>query len=178
MNVKVLRLHELTKAQIKKVAAFLKHAIHTEKSGWVCQQALRPGSWGDAYLARLQECAVSPLPALNTDRWIGLVDGRPVGVCCFSRGRPDRTITLFLIDPGFSPTEQLEIADTIALRSINDVLADEWGKRNFVSYFPDNSPAAVYAKLCKVRVVETGPIACKWEIGIEEVHDNILARRK
>lgn len=176
MTITVLRLHELSKKQIGAFAAFLNKSIHAEKSGWVCQQLLRPESWGTAYLAHLQEQATSALPSLNTDRWIGLVDGKVAGVCCVSRGMPDRTITLFLVDETLP--NRLEVADAIALRGIEDVLADDFGKGNFVSYFPDNSPAAVYAKLSGFRITLAGPIVNKWEIGIKELRDNILARQK
>jgi len=175
--VEVKALQQLSKKQVGELAAFLNKSIHTDKSGWVCQGALLPDSYGVAYLTLLQEQAqASALPSLNVDRWIGVADGKLAGICSCSRGIPDRTITLFLVDE--SLPNRLDIADAIALRSIEDMLADKWGKRNFLSYFPDNSPAAAYAKLCGFRKTLEGPVASGWEIGVKELRDNILARQK
>lgn len=178
MAVIIKRLHELRPAQVRELAAFLDDAVNAQKAGWVCQGALRPGSFGDSYKAMLQaQSEVSALPSLNVDRWIALDGKKPIGVCSCSRGIPDRTITLFLVDPKLSPAEQLKVCDAIALAGIKDVLADKWGKGNFVSYLPNTGPAAVYAKLCGMEIVEAGPIVSKYVVGIKKMRDIILERQ-
>lgn len=174
--IEVKRLHELTRGQIKGFAAFLKEAIHTQKTEWVCQACLQPDSWGDNYLDRIQQQATSSLASLHTDRWIGLIDGEFAGVSCVSRGIPDRTITLFAVNE--SLPNQLEVADTIALFALSDILSDKFGQRNIVCYCPNGSPAAAYAKLCGFKEVERGPLLSKWEMGVKELYESILARQK
>lgn len=178
MDVTILKLHELTPEQVVEAGTFLHEEVRTNLSDWVCQAALatRLTIWDDSYPTRLEAQAALLEEALNSDRWYAIVNDVIVGVCGVSRGKPDRTITLFLIDLSLSSAEQLEIADALALSAINDILADLFGKGNFVSCFPDGSPAAVYAKLCGFRVVEAGPVVTEWEIGVEELRDNILAR--
>lgn len=179
--IKVLRLRELTKTQVKKLGELMRRVIHSDKSHWVCQQRQQPQFWKDDHLLAIWRGERGHA----VRAWIGIVSGRPKGLCWVNDGSPDRTIALFLVDEELPLHQQLEVADKIALSSIEDMLADDCpGKRNFISYFPDNTPAARYAKLCRFRMESMGttiipverPIM-RWEIGMKELRDNILARQ-
>jgi len=176
--ITVSPIQDLTLARLRALGTLIRREIYTTRSEWVCQAAQRDGWYSDTRLRAIRDGIGSGAVSI----WVGLVDGAPKGVCWISNGNPDRLIFMFLVDSTLSAADALELADQIAIRGLTDVLADPYpGKRNLISHFPVGTPAATYATLCGFRhhIVVTTPdlTVDEWEIGIQELLDNITARR-
>lgn len=178
MAITVSPIQDLTLARLRALGLLIRQEVYTAKSDWVCQAAQKPGWYSDTRLRAIRDGIGSGAISI----WVGLIDNVPKGICWINNGDPDRLIFMFLVDSTLSPADALELADQIAIRVLTDVLADPYpGKRNLVSHFPNGTPAAAYATLCGFRrrtIVTTPTLSVdQWEIGIQELLDNIQARR-
>ena len=172
----VKRLHE---TDAEAVSAFMRGDIQPasiEGSSWVCQARQRPHYWGKETLERMSEADKS---GKKTMIWVALED-KPIGLCWIGNQTEDRFLGMFLVDVNASKERQWEIADTIALRSLSDMLADDYGKRNVYGWFPKYGWAADYATRCGFTSTQSGKQMAPnpnpllhWTIDMRQLQKNI-----
>ncbi len=173
----VKRLHELTEAQAESLRTLMRSDIDPANlsagSTWVCQELQRPHYWEAKMFSRIVE---QDKLGEHLMAWVAL-DPDPAGIVILHL-ISDENVLLFTFFVDSSRADQWKVADAIALVSLKEM----WAKKRLVSWFPEHSRAADYARRCGFRSLLEGtpmkpnpnPILF-WEIGIKELKANIEA---
>lgn len=179
--MEIRRLFELGPSQLEAVSLFLGNEVQPETpsdtSQWVCGKARQARLWDVDMVQRMAEKDKE-----DRGTWIALIGEKVVAFCSvIYQDDGDRYLFLFLVSSDYTLEEQYEIADTIAFRSVSDMLADDHpAKGNFYGWFPAGSWSGRYAERCgfaselvgKLMATNPNPIL-RWTIDMRKLLEQV-----